>query len=355
MTLLLQPDSSHEVDIRYLGGAEDGLRWDRFVMASPQATFFHKEGWRRVVEAAFGHKSHYLLAEIDGEIQGVLPLIRQRSLLFGDALISTPFCVYGGVASSQDAVRSALESAAAELADELGVAYLECRNRRKSNSTWPGKDLYCSFSKTISSNPEENLAAIPRKQRAEVRRGLKKGLLGEVDQDLAGACYDIYSQSVRNLGTPVFSRNYFSILKSVFGDECDGLVVRHEGKAVAAVVNFYFRNEVLPYYGGGSHEARRLGATHYMYWDLMRHASQERGATLFDFGRSKQGSGSFAFKKYFGFEPKPLYYQYHLVGDNPIPDLSPNNPKYQFFISMWKRLPLSISRWLGPGIAKNLG
>ena len=240
----LPPSAS--INVRPLLGVEDGLRWDRFVMASPQATFFHREGWRRVIEAGFGHKSHYLLAEVDGEIQGVLPLVRQRSLLFGDSLVSTPFCVYGGVASSRDDVRLALELRAAALADEMGVAYLECRNRVASKQEWPSKDLYCSFSKTISADPNDNLAAIPRKQRAEVRRGLKNGLIGELDSDVAGVCYDIYSESVRNLGTPIFSRNYFRILKAVFAEDCDGLVIRHDGDAVAAVVNFYFRDEVLP-------------------------------------------------------------------------------------------------------------
>ncbi|MBF0444479.1 MAG: FemAB family PEP-CTERM system-associated protein [Magnetococcales bacterium] len=351
-TVAKSPGSVH---VRPLGGEADGLLWDKFVMSCPNATFFHREGWRRVIETSFSHKAHYLLAEEDGEIAGVLPLVRQRSLLFGDALISTPFCVYGGVATSRDDVRIALELQAAAMADSMGVAYLECRNRASSNPNWPTKDLYCGFSKAIWDNPQENLLAIPRKQRAEVRRGLKNGLVGELDQDVGGICYDIYSQSVRNLGTPVFARDYFKILKSVFGKDCDGFVVRQEGRAVAAVVNFYFRDEVLPYYGGGIAEARSLGATHFMYWDLMSHASRERGVKIFDFGRSKRGSGSFAFKQYYGFTPEPLLYQYHLVGQNSIPDLSPNNPKYRLFINMWKRLPLSVSQFIGPWIAKNLG
>jgi FemAB-related protein (PEP-CTERM system-associated) len=355
MSSILEPTASGPVVVRLLAGDEDGERWDDFVMACPDATFFHREGWRRVITAGFGHKAYYLLAEVDGEIQGVLPLVRQRSLMFGDALVSTPFCVYGGVATSREDVRLALELEAASMAGSMGVAHLECRNRRASAIGWPAKDLYCAFSKPISEDQQENLAAIPRKQRAEVRKGLKNQLVGEVDQNLAGVCYDIYSESVRNLGTPVFSRNYFRLLKSVFGKDCDGLVICHEGRAVAAVVSFYFRGEVLPYYGGGTMDARRLGATHFMYWDLMGHASRERGVTSFDFGRSKRGSGSFAFKQYYGFTPEPLFYQYYLVGENKIPDLTPNNPKYRMFINLWKRLPLPISRLIGPWVARNLG
>ncbi|MBF0446582.1 MAG: FemAB family PEP-CTERM system-associated protein [Magnetococcales bacterium] len=350
------PIESQSVQVRPLrDDCADSQAWDRFVLDCSEATFFHREGWRRVVQKSFAQQSHYLLAEVAGEIQGVLPLVRQKSRLFGDRLISTPFCVYGGVASNHESVCRALEAAAASLAESLGVAYLECRNRTRQSPTWPSKDLYYTFSKSISSDPQENLLAIPRKQRAEVRKGIKKGLVGHIEPDLSGLCYDIYSESVRNLGTPVFSRRYFSILKEVFGSDCDGLVIYQENKALAAVVNFYFRNEVLPYYGGGTAEARRLGATHFMYWDLMRHATQERGAEVFDFGRSKLGSGSFDFKRYFGFEPNPLNYQYYLVRQNNLPDLSPNNPKYRLMINTWKRLPLSISRWLGPFVAKNLG
>ncbi len=296
-----------------------------------------------------------MLAEIAGVIAGVLPLVRVRSLLFGDYLVSTPFCVYGGVAAERDDVRRALENGAAQMADAMGVAYLECRNRQLSNPDWPVKDLYYSFAREICADSAANLAAIPRKQRAEVRRGIKKGLAATTDHDVAGTCYDIYSESVRNLGTPVFSRRFFSLLKEEFGDDCDGLVIRHGQEAVAAVVNFYFRDTVLPYYGGGTAAARSLGATHFMYWELMNRAAARRGVKNFDFGRSKRGSGSFDFKKYYGFTPEPLNYQYHLVTRDTMPDLSPNNPKYRLFINMWKRLPLPLSRLIGPFIAKNLG
>ncbi|MBF0454659.1 MAG: FemAB family PEP-CTERM system-associated protein [Magnetococcales bacterium] len=351
--------SSHALDqtvVRPLGSErQEEAAWDRFVVNCPEATFFHRVGWREVIQRSFGHRGHYLLAERQGEIVGVLPLVRQKSLLFGDALISTPFCVYGGVASREASARQALEQAASALAEEMGVAYLECRNHTTPTPQWLTKDLYYTFSKPISTDPQENLTAIPRKQRAEVRKGIKKGLMTEVDQDVAGVCYDLYAQSVRNLGTPVFSRNYFRLLKEVFGEDCEGVVVRDGGEVVSAVVSFYFRDEVLPYYGGGTPHARRMGGTPFMYWDLMRHASQERGVARFDFGRSKKGSGSFDFKKFYGFEPKPLPYQYHLVKEDGLPNISPDNPKYRLFIQAWKRLPLPVSRWLGPWLAKDLG
>ncbi|MEO5328651.1 MAG: FemAB family PEP-CTERM system-associated protein [Magnetococcus sp. THC-1_WYH] len=334
---------------------QDRSAWDRFVMTAPQATFFHRWGWQQVLEKAFGHETYYLLAEADEEIVGILPLGRIKSFLFGDVLVSTPFCVTGGIVAVDGAVAMLLEQEAVALAHRLRVDHLEMRSAHPMHPQWLHKDLYYTFKKDISPNPEANLKAIPRKQRAEVRRGVDHGLTGIIDPDVAGACYDVYSESVRNLGTPVFPRRLFTVLKEVFGDDCDALVIMHQSRPVAAVLNFYFRDQVLPYYGGGVTQGRGLGATHFMYWDLMNRSAKDRGVVTFDFGRSKVGSGSYDFKRYFGFEPKALHYAYHLVAGKEMPDVNPNNPKYRLFIDLWKKLPLGVSRTLGPMIAKNLG
>lgn len=334
---------------------QDAPAWDRFVMETDHATFFHLSGWQRVLQEAFGHKTYYLLAEGGGTISGILPLGRIRSFFFGDALISTPFCVYGGIVAVDGATVALLEQKALALAQSLGVDSLELRSERAMHPHWPAKDLYCTFKKSISPDAEVNLNAIPRKQRAEVRRGINKGLTGSVDHEVATTCYDIYSESVRNLGTPVFPRRFFALLKQVFGDKCDALIIRHESRPVAAVLNFYFRDQVLPYYGGSIADGRNLGATQFMYWNLMNHAATQRGVRLFDFGRSKVGSGSYDFKRYYGFEPQALYYFFHLPKGGTLPNISPNNPKYRTFINLWKKLPLGVSRLLGPMISKNLG
>ena len=241
----------------------DAARWDAFVDAAPAATFFHRSGWVEVIDRAFGHRTHYLYAEEDGAITGVLPLVELRSVLFGHALVSTPFCVYGGVAASTNAARDALTAAACALARELSVSHLELRHLAPQNATWPTKQLYVTFRKAIDSDDERNLAAIPRKQRAMVRKGIDAGLTAEPD-DGVGLLYDCYAQSVRNLGTPVFSRRHLEILRVVFARDCEVLVVRHARRPVAAVLSFYFRDEVLPYYGGGLDSARDLKANDYM-------------------------------------------------------------------------------------------
>jgi FemAB-related protein (PEP-CTERM system-associated) len=332
---------------------EQASAWDDYVRAHPEGTFFHLSAWQEVLKRAFGHRTHYLLAESGGQVRGVLPLAEVKSRIFGHTLVSTPFCVYGGIVADDAAAHTALRDKACALARELNVDHLEMRNRRRQHPDWPSKDLYVTFRKAIQEDAEANMLAIPRKQRAMVRKGIQKELRSEIDADVNRA-YDMYSESLRNLGTPVFSRRYMQILKEVFGADCEALTVTHEGKPVAAVLSFLFRDEVLPYYGGGTSAARAVAGNDFMYWEVMERARLQ-GRKLFDYGRSKRDSGSFDFKKNWGFEAEPLYYEYYLVRAREVPNLSPTNPRYSAIIRMWQRLPLWLTRRLGPLLAGSLG
>ncbi len=213
-------------------------------------------------------------------IEGILPLARIRSFLFGDSLSSLPFCVSGGVVAANPAAEAALEARAIALARELQVDHLEFRNLAPRHLDWPRKDqLYVNFRKELDPDPEKNMLAIPRKQRAMVRKGIEAGLLGEIDRDVA-RFYPAYSESVRNLGTPVFSKKYFEILREVFGPDCEVLTITQNGRLIASVLSFYFRDQVLPYYGGGTAAAREVKGNDFMYWELMRRATRARGADL---------------------------------------------------------------------------
>jgi len=341
------------VRLRPLDDASAGA-WDAFVAAMPSGTFFHRAAWARVIETAFGHRCHYTLAEQDGVITGVLPLAHVRTLLFGNTLISTPFCVYGGPLAADEATAEALAGHADALRAKLGASAIELREREAVSSDWVARpDLYVTFRKPIAGDDDANLKAIPRKQRAMVRKGIQNGLVSQCHHDVA-ALHRVYAESVRNLGTPVFSRRYFAILSETFADCSDIVTVLDDGTPVASVMNFYFRDEVLPYYGGGSAQARQRAGNDFMYWEVMRRAAA-RGCRLFDFGRSKQGTGSFAFKHNWGFEPARLHYRYHLAPGATIPDHNPLNPKYRLFIAAWKRLPLPVANLLGPPIVRGLG
>lgn len=333
--------------------ADDFERWDAFVESCDEATFFHRAGWKRVIGEAFGHPTIFLYVERVGQIEGILPLAQVKSRIFGNNLMSLPFCVYGGVAANSEEAFNLLIDAAREKAGSLGVDALEMRNRHQRHPGWAHKDLYVTFRKQIDPDPEQNLKNIPRKQRAMVRKGIKADLVSSWDDGIE-RFYDAYSQSVHALGTPVFSRKYFRLLRDEFGDDCRILTITKDDHTVASVMSFYFRDEVLPYYGGGTTEARKLKGNDFMYWELMRRSAEE-GLRVFDFGRSKQGAGSYNFKRNWGFVPVPLHYEYHLVKATEVPEVNPNNPKYQIFIKLWRKMPLGMTQWLGPHIVKNLG
>ncbi|MFL5286804.1 MAG: FemAB family XrtA/PEP-CTERM system-associated protein [Rhodopila sp.] len=344
---------------------DEGSRavWDRFVQATPSATFFHRAGWAEAVETAFRHTPHYLFAERDGAITGVLPLIRVKTRLFGDTLISNAFCVYGGVASVDPESAAALVAEAEALRARLGCSALELRDRDPvpegspdpaSADGWIERpDLYVTFRKPIDPDNDKNMKAIPRKQRAMVRKAISLGLTSEVGTD-ARALYPVYAESVRNLGTPVFPRRWFEVLMTVFGRDADIVTIMNNGTPVASVMNFYFRDEVLPYYGGGTAEARACAANDFMYWEVMRRAA-DRGYRLFDFGRSKLGTGAFAFKHNWGFPDSKLHYRFKMAPGAAIPDHNPTNPKYKLFIEAWRKLPLPVANTVGPFIVRGLG
>ena len=339
--------------VRVLEG-RDAEAWDRFVFSASQGTFFHRVGWHGIFKNIFRLEPHYLLAERDGHLVGVLPLVLQRSLLFGKALIAAPFCVEGGPAALDNDADAALTDAALRLQDQTGAQYVEFRSSHAHHPGWTArKDLYATFAGPITSDNNANLLSVPRKQRAVIRKTLESGLTSEADVGV-DRLFAVYSESMRNLGTPVFSKRYFSALKQVFGNDCDIVVIKDGAEVISAVLNFYYKDTVLPYYGGGRFSARRNGANDFLYWEVIRRAA-ERGYTRFDFGRSKVGTGAFAFKKNWGFEPCWLEYEYHLRPGATLPDKNPLNPKYSLLIEAWKRLPLPVANLIGPFLVRGLG
>lgn len=333
---------------------DDAARWDAYVLATPAATFFHRFAWRGLIEDVFRHRTHYLVAERGTTIVGLLPLAEVRSLLFGHSLASLPFAAYGGPAADDALAEHALVDAAVERAKRLGVTYLELRNVTPRCPEWPRQELYVTFRKTMASDPEENMLAIPRKQRAMVRKGINNGLAGEIDASVE-RFFRLYADNVHRHGTPPLPRAYFERLRATFGEDCEVLtVIDNRGEPVSSVLSFYFRDEVLPYYAGDATAARGLAANDFKYWELMRRAIA-RGVRVFDYGRSKRGSGSYDFKKNWGFQPAPLAYEFRLLRRQSIPQNNPANPKYRALIALWRRLPIGVANALGPHIVRALG
>jgi FemAB-related protein (PEP-CTERM system-associated) len=324
------------------------------VLSCSSATFFHRAGWQKIMREVFRHDTHFLYAETDGRIEAVLPLAQVKSMLFGNSLVSLPFAVYGGVAAVSEEAARLLEDEAQRIAERLRVDHLELRHVDARHADWPLQDLYVTFRKEILADEEANMLAIPRKQRAMVRKGIKNGLISEVDPGV-DRFFALYADNVHRHGTPALPKRYFQALRDEFGADCDVLTVSTpEGRTLSSVLSFYFRDEVLPYYAGDDEAARDLAANDFKYWELMRR-SCARGLKLFDYGRSKQGTGSYSFKKNWGFEPKPLHYEYRLYKRDAIPQNNPANAKYKLLIETWRRLPIGMANWLGPFVVRSLG
>jgi len=338
--------------IKQLDSARYG-DWNAYVNSHSHGTVFHLTQWKEVVERAFGHKAFYYFAERDEKVVGVLPLVQLKSFLFGNILSSLPFAAYGGPLVDDQNVLDDLLEVAKNLTSKLNGDYLDLKFFQKSDTGLPGSDLHVTFIKGLLRDHDANLKAIPRKQRAMVRKGLKSGLTAHFSKDLFNEFYDVYATNVQRLGTPVYSQKWFKTILDVFEGDAELLVVRYDGKAISGVLTLYYKDVVLPYYAGSLAEYRHLAPNDFQYWMLMKHAV-ERGCRFFDFGRSKKDSGHYKFKKHWGFEPQQLHYQYYLHNLKEKPELNPLNPKYRFKIEAWKRIPASVAKFIGPHIVKNI-
>ncbi|MEO5587725.1 MAG: FemAB family XrtA/PEP-CTERM system-associated protein [Novosphingobium sp.] len=342
-----------------LGDAQERMRIDAFLAEQPGATPFHRPEWLLAVARGTGNPALALVAEQDNQLCAYLPLTETHSPLFGRMLAASGFAVGGGLLLSEGIDAGTMFGALEELAARRSVTTIELRGGAlpQARAGWSLRgDAHCGFVAPLAADDEALLLAVPRKQRAELRKSLDAELdvtVGAADSDRR-AHYGVYAESVRNLGTPVFPRALFDAVLDAFGADADILTIRSAGRPVASVLSLYHRGAVLPYWGGGTHAARRLRANDRMYFELMRHA-RRRGCDRFDFGRSKTGSGPYHFKRNWGFTPEPLTYAVWTAPGAPARDANPNSAGNSALAALWRRLPLAIANHLGPPIARGLG
>jgi FemAB-related protein (PEP-CTERM system-associated) len=343
------------VAVRTAGRADhDAI--DAFVSQHSDAQLFHRPQWIAAVERGCRQRAHYLVAEQSGAIVGLLPLSERRSALFGAAMVSAGFGVGGGILSRSEAATEALASAAWRLAESFACPSVELRGGTLPEGWERREGVYADFVRELPADDDSILKLIPRRQRAEVRRGLASGLeirIGRSPADL-DTHYAVYAEAVRNHGTPVFPKALFSAMLHDFGQDADILSVWRDGRPLSTLFSFYFKDTVLPFWGGGTPEARGARANEVAYFELMRHAAR-RGCTRFDFGRSKVGTGPYAFKKHWGFEPRPLVYAVRSTVTGAGREMNPLHPKYRLRVALWRKLPLWAANRLGPPIARGLG
>jgi FemAB-related protein (PEP-CTERM system-associated) len=328
--------------------------WDAFVDAHPAGSFFHLSAWRGVAQKVFGHRTFQLRVHRHGALVAVLPLVEVRSRLFGHALIGNGFCVGGGPLALDEAALADILSQAEMLGRELGVEYVELRDTPEAGPDWrPRSDLYVNFARQAAADEAENFNQIPRKQRKVVRLALARGFTVTVDPS-ADDFYPLYARTMRNHGTPAMPRKYFDELASVFGADCEFMTVRDGGRPLSSVISYFYKDRVMPYYIGSGPAARTGGSNDMLLWSVMRRAV-ERGYPVFDFGRSKVGTGPYNFKCNWGFEPRPMTTQYRLLKTETLPNINPTNPHYAAFIKIWRRLPMPIANSISPLLSRSLG
>lgn len=331
--------------------SSDKEKWDTFVRKHPEGSPFHLYAWRDAVIRSFGHKPFYYYLEDKGTIAGILPLFQLKSLLFGNIISSVPFGAYGGVLADSDKTFVQLLEQAKDITRNCDADYLELKFFKAKESGLHESGLHYGFIKELSPDHDENMMAIPRKQRAMVRKGIKSGLTAHIGIEYLDEFYDVFAVNVHQLGTPVYPRKWFQALLQAFGADAEIMVIRHGDTTISGVLSLFYNDTVLPYYAGSLMQYREFAPNDFQYWELMRRAV-DRGYRYFDFGRSKKDSGHFSFKKHWGFEPQPLHYQVFLNKLSSPPEINPRNPRYRKKIEAWKKLPHGITRILGPQIVK---
>lgn len=325
--------------------------WDRYVFGHPEGTFFHQLGWKRVMESTYGYKPFYLCARRNEEITGIAPAFLTSNWVTGRCLMSLPFAVYGGICASDAESQRALIVHLERLAAELEVGHLELRNRSTALPEYHENARYSTFTMPIGADTEALYKGFPKDIRYMIRKGEKAGLRARSGFDQLDTFYRLMTINLRRLGTPAFPRVLFQNLIREYPGQVDLTLVYADNKAVAGGMSFFFRDWMQPYYIGALDEAKELAANNFLWWQLIKRGA-EKGYTTFDFGRSKNGSGNFAFKKKWNPQIEALKYQILLFRSTTLPNNSPTNSKFQKVSSLWKKMPLALTRSIGPRVVR---
>jgi serine/alanine adding enzyme len=336
-----------------LAEKRDAEIWDDYLAARSDSFFCQTTAWREVVESAYGHRPFYVMAWEGANLRGVLPLFLMESRLFGRVLASSPFASAGGICAESDAAEESLVERAITIAREQQVASLELKNVHES----PCKGLaryneYLNYELALDSlNPawQKKTSAAHRM----VRQAERFGLSTDEGHHLLPEFYEIMAANMRRLGTPMHSRLFYEKVLKSFANRASIFLVRQTKKAIAGalVLRHAGRNSVL--HAGSLPEFLRLRPNNRLYWQIIQRSVASHAATL-DMGRSLAGSGTAQFKESWGAVGQPLHYEYFLNGRKTLPQINQVNPRFAAARWMWRRLPLPLTKWLGPALIRSI-
>jgi FemAB-related protein (PEP-CTERM system-associated) len=338
-----------------IGGEIDSKAIDNYVLQRESASLYHLYSWKSIIENCFGNKALYLISRNrEGCINGVLPFVHIKSVLFGNYFVSMPYFNYGGVLGDDAETKERLISEAIEIARKLKGTHIEFRQNELLENGMRYKASKVSMRIALPKEPEDLWKAIPSKLRSQIRRPEKEGMqtrIGGIDE--LDGFYDVFSRNMRDLGTPVYPKAFFRHILKNFPDTSWIGSVYYDSVPVASGFMIGFKETMEIPWASSLKKYNKLSPNMLLYWSCLKF-SVERGYRSFDFGRSTPGGGTYHFKEQWGAKPFPLYWYYWMKDDVDIPELNPSNPKYKTAIAVWRRLPLAIANRIGPYIVKKL-
>lgn len=332
---------------------EEGADWDAYVASHQESTNYHRYGWRRVIEKSFGHRTIYLTAKNDKkEICGILPYVHMKSALFGNFLVSLPFFNYGGLLCAEDGAAAMLLDSSRKMLDRTAADHIELRHLKKNDDVVITKEHKVSMVLDLQKNEEDQWNSFNAKVRNQIRKAEKsrlKAISGNIN--LLDGFYEVFSRNMRDLGTPVYDKNFFRNVLEEFPDSTEIILVRQDKGTIAAALLTWHKETLEVPWASSVRESREFCPNNLLYWEAIRFAIYKR-ARKFDFGRSTPGEGTYCFKKQWGAKPVQLYWQYLLREGKALPEINPANPKYRLAIKAWQHLPLMVTNLLGPHIVR---
>ncbi|HEX7027650.1 MAG TPA: FemAB family XrtA/PEP-CTERM system-associated protein [Gammaproteobacteria bacterium] len=341
--------------VRLLEGERSYEQWDTYVHAAKSATHYHLSGWKKLIEELFGHETFYFYsADRDGGINGILPIVRLKSRLFGDYAVSMPYFNYGGVVAESPEIEYRLLDKACKTVKTLGAGHIEFRHTREYEDSWLVRRDKVSMILDLPDREESLWKALGSKVRSQIKRPQRedpKVLLGGLE--LLDDFYRVFTINMRDLGTPVYSKAFFKRILQTYPESGRIITVSLRGKPVGAGFLLGYRDMLEIPWASTLREVNPLSINMLLYWEVLRHAI-DKGYKRFDFGRCTRGSGTYRFKKQWGADEKQLYWHYWLRDGAKLPGLTPGNPKFKLAISIWRNLPVWVANLLGPSIVKNL-
>lgn len=346
------PVSGDQLSIKQLSDEND--TWNRYVDSNPAASMYHRAEWKDLIHNVFGHECYYFYAHgNNGKVIGILPLVRLKSRLFGDFMISMPYFNYGGAIANSLSIEQKLINAANNCAKQLGINHIEYRDDIAREELQVRSEKV-NMILSLPDNHNDLWKTFPSKLRSQIKRSQREEIkITFGGEECLEDFYAVFARNMRDLGTPVYGKTFFRKILQYFAKHSRIVVIHMRNRPVAAAFLLGYKDTLEIPWASTIKDVNHLSINMLLYWEVLTFAIENR-YRYFDFGRSSKESGTFRFKQQWGAKPKQLFWHYWLAENIELPKLNPDNPKYALAINIWKKLPIGITKWLGPLIVKNL-